>query len=197
MENDLNLLIEEERKRLRKEFFPENKSWWKSSNHPYTSTAFIANKNQYKFKEQTEFIIDNSKYTWIFVSLIWLLTFVLSIYSFIKNGTDDIVISIILLSVVSMWLYQTIKKNFDRNPKIIINTNGITIAEKEVFISWVNIVDTYIKEEISDDSKTDYLVICHYRKDYKIFEIIEISLGELSYSFKEVAFIIELLKPKR
>ncbi len=194
MEKQLQLQFEEERKRLIKEFFPENKSWWKSNNHQYTSTKFIASKNHYKFKEQSEFIIDNSRHTWLFVSFVWLLNFSLAIYLLVINCYEDLLIATVILLLVSLWLYQSIKNNFDKEPKIIIDKKGIRFIEENIYINWSNIVDTYIKDDNGYDTITYYLVIRYYNKSCDLFETVEKSLNKFSYSEKQIACMIELLK---
>lgn len=176
------------------EYAPKPKKWWQgSSGITYRPTRELYDWSSWRWKiiQEKEIIIRYNKKEAIKSIASFLFIIAVIIVSNIKNVSADNVFGYVIFL---LFLIPVFRQIFDRKPRLIFYTDGITSIKPSAHINWENVVASYIKKDSSGDSVSYYLLIHYYDEQLDQFGKIEIDIQSLDMEYEDIAAYLEVFK---
>jgi hypothetical protein len=173
------------------------RKWWQKKDPVVRKTSEVANaSNNFQPPPHEKIIRYNLKGALSSGALFFIFFFWVLIKPVIENGDWDGNALFNCLLMMSSVLYPIIKA-LNRNPRIIINSQGIWMSKIKELVQWEHILETYIKEDDSGESTSYSLLIHYYQESTDSFMEVEQDLAGLDTNNNKIAFNIEYFKINR
>ncbi len=192
-------MFQQEKEILKEKLCPPKNFWTFLKTTTYQSTLDIANTPPYITEQFEEFKTYYTKYSflWFIPFIGWFSYELINLFKEKKFIIQSVAPFFALPLIFCLIAFvQFLRMNLDRKPTITIDKKGLEVRKLNLYITWDNLVDTYIKTTSRRNSNSEDLIICYYDEPSKSFKQKEVSLNNLQQKSDLIAYAIELLKMK-
>lgn len=136
-----------------------------------------------------EIVINIPRSSNLIIALAGLFFVGISIKAYLSNSAK-LHVAFILFAVGVFFLVLVINGMRDKQPQLILNSNGIKLYKKD-FISWNEINDIYVEKELGGNSATHYLII-----DSTMNKILKFQINGLDKKPDDIEKLIQIYKTR-